>query len=166
MGPALSLCGEVPPLVPIIAVPAAPCTVVWSTSSTLDVLGPSAVTLGAWLVSLLSHDGTDCGRMASSNLANASSIGGPLSILICLGTISSVEAYVRQQVPVVSITLFIFSAPCDKVDVQLCLSSICDNKRSASLCFDDNSTRYAEQCPRTWRHSSILSCLKILDRLS
>lgn len=44
-------------------------------NSTLDRRGPSAGTLGAWFESLLSHEGTDCGRIASSSFASASSIG-------------------------------------------------------------------------------------------
>jgi hypothetical protein len=50
--------------------------------STEERRGPSAVIFGAWLVSLLSHDGTDCGRIVISSFASASSIGGPLSILL------------------------------------------------------------------------------------
>lgn len=52
--------------------------------STEELRGPSAVIFGAWFVSLLSHDGTDCGRMAISSFDSASTIGevAPFSIAL------------------------------------------------------------------------------------
>lgn len=50
--------------------------------STEECRGPSVVIFGAWLLSLLSHDGTDCGRIVISSFESASSIGGPPSIVL------------------------------------------------------------------------------------